>query len=124
MVIVMWIIFAVTLQGVAIMWLNCFQTVNFDLTKGYLDLIVTYVSVLVLLSRVEDRKAVLGLFNFAHELMHSKAYVSTLISMGSELVELFFDGQIYNIFQRCNLYVQVENTNSYFDYSYTQLCGK
>ncbi|KAK2193376.1 hypothetical protein NP493_13g01015 [Ridgeia piscesae] len=48
-------------------------TVNFDLTKGYLDLIVTYVSVLVLLSRVEDRKAVLGLFNFAHELMHSKA---------------------------------------------------
>ena len=62
----------------------CFQTVNFDLTKGYLDLIVTYVSVLVLLSRVEDRKAVLGLFNFAHELMHSKAYVSTLISMCSE----------------------------------------
>lgn len=48
-------------------------TVNFDLTKGYLDLIVTYVSVLVLLARVEDRKAVLGLFNFAHELMHSKA---------------------------------------------------
>ena len=124
MVIVMWIIFTVALQGVAIMWLNCFQTVNFDLTKGYLDLIVTYVSVLVLLSRVEDRKAVLGLFNFAHELMHSKAYVSTLISMCSELVELFFDGQIYNIFQRCNLYVQVENTNSYFDYSYTQLCGK
>lgn len=57
----------------------CFQTVNFDLTKGYLDLIVTYVSVLVLLARVEDRKAVLGLFNFAHELMHGKAYVSILI---------------------------------------------
>ena len=49
------------------------QTVNFDLTKGYLDLIVTYVSIMILLSRVEDRKAVLGLFNFAHELMHGKA---------------------------------------------------
>ena len=49
------------------------QTVNFDLTKGYLDLIVTYVSIMILLSRVEDRKAVLGLFNFAYELLHGKA---------------------------------------------------
>ena len=45
-------------------------TVNFDLTKGYLDLVVTYVSLMVLLSRVEDRKAVLGLFNTAHEMTH------------------------------------------------------
>ncbi|RWS03999.1 membrane-associated protein Hem-like protein [Dinothrombium tinctorium] len=45
-------------------------TVNFDLTKGYLDLIVTYVSLMILLSRVEDRKAVLGLFNTAHEMTH------------------------------------------------------
>lgn len=45
-------------------------TVNYDLTKGYLDLVVTYVSLLVLLSRVEDRKAVLGLFNTAHEMSH------------------------------------------------------
>lgn len=32
---------------------------------------VTYVSLMVLLSRVEDRKAVLGLFNTAHEMTHS-----------------------------------------------------
>lgn len=31
---------------------------------------VTYVSLMVLLSRVEDRKAVLGLFNTAHEMTH------------------------------------------------------
>jgi len=44
---------------------------NFDLTKGYLDLVVTYVSIMILLSRVEDRKAVLGLFNFAFELQNN-----------------------------------------------------
>ncbi|CAG2161911.1 unnamed protein product [Oppiella nova] len=43
---------------------------NFDMTKAYLDLIVTYVSLMILLSRVEDRKAVLGLFNTAHEMIH------------------------------------------------------
>ena len=48
------------------------QTVNFDLCKGYLDLIVTYMSIMILLARVEDRKAVLGLFNFAYEVMHGK----------------------------------------------------
>ena len=48
------------------------QTVNFDLTRGYLDLIVTYFAVMILVSRVEDRKAVLGLYNFAFELQHGK----------------------------------------------------
>uniref|UniRef100_T1JIM6 Membrane-associated protein Hem n=1 Tax=Strigamia maritima TaxID=126957 RepID=T1JIM6_STRMM len=43
------------------------ETTCFDLTKGYLDLVVTYVTLMILLSRVEDRKAVLGLFNAAHE---------------------------------------------------------
>lgn len=43
---------------------------NHDLTKGYLDLMVTYVSLFLLLARVEDRKAVLGLFNVAHEMTH------------------------------------------------------
>ncbi|CAL1265063.1 unnamed protein product [Larinioides sclopetarius] len=45
-------------------------TTSFDLTKNYLDLIVTYMSLMILLSRVEDRKAVLGLFNTAHEMTH------------------------------------------------------
>ncbi|KAJ8961396.1 hypothetical protein NQ318_014641 [Aromia moschata] len=43
---------------------------NFELTKHYLDLVTTYVSLMVLLSRVEDRKAVLGLFNAAYEIVH------------------------------------------------------
>lgn len=46
------------------------QRVNFDLTKAYLDLIVTYVSLMILLSRVEDRKIVLGLYNVAYEIIH------------------------------------------------------
>jgi len=46
--------------------------VNFDLTRLYLDLIVTYVSIMIMLCRVEDRKAVLGLFAAAYESMHGK----------------------------------------------------
>lgn len=48
-------------------------TLNFDLTKNYLDLISTYVSLMVLLSRVEDRKAVLGLFSAAYELQNNQS---------------------------------------------------
>ncbi|CAH1785632.1 unnamed protein product [Owenia fusiformis] len=42
----------------------------YDLTKGYLDLIATYVAIMIMVSRVDDRKGVLGLFNFAYELIH------------------------------------------------------
>lgn len=52
-----------------------FQTLNFELTKLYLDLVVTYITLMILLSRVEDRKAVLGLFNAAHEMVHNQKYV-------------------------------------------------
>lgn len=45
---------------------------NFDLTRNYLDLVVIYVSLMILLSRVEDRKAVLGLFNAAYEMVHGQ----------------------------------------------------
>ena len=48
-------------------------TVNFDLTRLYLDLVTIYVQLMILLSRVEDRKAVLGLFNAAHEMTHSQS---------------------------------------------------
>ncbi|KAK2153078.1 hypothetical protein LSH36_308g01013 [Paralvinella palmiformis] len=61
-------------------------TVNFDLTKGYLDLIVTYVSIMILLSRVEDRKAVLGLFNFAHELQSGRVE-SSFPRLGQMIIE-------------------------------------
>lgn len=51
-------------------------TLNFELTKSYLDLVVTYVTLMILLSRVEDRKAVLGLFNAAHEMVHNQSDLS------------------------------------------------
>uniref|UniRef100_A0A8C1UIS2 NCK associated protein 1 like n=1 Tax=Cyprinus carpio TaxID=7962 RepID=A0A8C1UIS2_CYPCA len=41
--------------------------VNFDLTKNYLDLIVTYASVFYMLSRIDDKKAIVGLYNCAYE---------------------------------------------------------
>lgn len=46
--------------------------VNFELTKNYLDLVSTFVSLMILLSKVEDRKAVLGLFNAAYEMIHNQ----------------------------------------------------
>uniref|UniRef100_A0A8D0D3J3 Nck-associated protein 1 n=1 Tax=Sander lucioperca TaxID=283035 RepID=A0A8D0D3J3_SANLU len=45
-------------------------TVNFDLTKNYLDLVVTYTTLMTILSRIEERKAIIGLYNYAHEMTH------------------------------------------------------
>lgn len=59
---------------------------NFDLTKSYLDLVTTYVSLMVLLSRVEDRKAVLGLFNAAYESIHG-ATDPSFPRLGSMIIE-------------------------------------
>ncbi|KAJ8259356.1 hypothetical protein COCON_G00183680 [Conger conger] len=42
--------------------------VNFGFTKRYLDLIVTYTSVILMLSRSEDKKALVGMYNCAHEM--------------------------------------------------------
>lgn len=44
--------------------------INFDLTKAYLDLVITYVTLMILPSRIEDRKAVLSLFNLSHDMIH------------------------------------------------------
>uniref|UniRef100_A0A8C7TV55 Nck-associated protein 1 n=1 Tax=Oncorhynchus mykiss TaxID=8022 RepID=A0A8C7TV55_ONCMY len=49
------------------------QTVNFDLTKNYLDLVVTYTNLMMLLSRIEERKAIIGLYNYAHEMTHGSS---------------------------------------------------
>uniref|UniRef100_A0A673H2F7 Nck-associated protein 1-like n=1 Tax=Sinocyclocheilus rhinocerous TaxID=307959 RepID=A0A673H2F7_9TELE len=37
--------------------------VNFDFTKNYLDLIVTHASVIYMLSRIDDKKAIVGMYN-------------------------------------------------------------
>ena len=43
-------------------------TVNFHVTSLYLELVTIYIQLMILLSRVDDRKAVLGLFNAAYEM--------------------------------------------------------
>ncbi|XP_072572835.1 nck-associated protein 1-like isoform X3 [Paramormyrops kingsleyae] len=48
-------------------------TVNFDLTKNYLDLVVTYITLMTLLSRIEERKAIIGLYNYAHDMTHGSS---------------------------------------------------
>ncbi|KAL5007330.1 hypothetical protein ScPMuIL_016136 [Solemya velum] len=45
-------------------------TLNYDLTKNYLDLITTYICIMILVSKVDDRKVVLSLYNCAHEYLN------------------------------------------------------
>ncbi|XP_074604970.1 nck associated protein 1 Hem isoform X2 [Brevipalpus obovatus] len=60
--------------------------INVDLTRSYLDLITTYASLMILVSRVEDRKAVIGLFNTAHELTHGHSE-SSFPRLGQMIVD-------------------------------------
>ncbi|XP_039602736.1 nck-associated protein 1-like isoform X1 [Polypterus senegalus] len=48
-------------------------TVNYDFTKNYLDLIITYVSVILMLSRIDDRKVLVGMYNCAHEMSNGSS---------------------------------------------------
>ncbi|KAK3512968.1 hypothetical protein QTP70_033400 [Hemibagrus guttatus] len=50
-----------------------FRTVNFDFTKNYLDLIITYASVILMLSRVDERKVLIGMYNCAYELSNGSS---------------------------------------------------
>ncbi|KAM4587109.1 nck-associated protein 1-like [Odontesthes bonariensis] len=54
---------------------QCFFDIafNFDFTKNYLDLIVTYTSVIITLSRIDDKKALAGMFNCAHEMTNGSS---------------------------------------------------
>ncbi|XP_060766353.1 nck-associated protein 1-like isoform X2 [Neoarius graeffei] len=47
--------------------------VNFDFTKNYLDLIITYASVILMLSRIDDRKPLIGMYNCAYELSNGSS---------------------------------------------------
>jgi len=51
-------------------------SINFDLTKKYLDLVVTYVSMMLIVSKIEDKRALLGLYNIAHEMQHGNQETS------------------------------------------------
>ncbi|TMS37405.1 hypothetical protein L596_004342 [Steinernema carpocapsae] len=48
-------------------------TVNHDVTTAYLNLVVNLICLMILLSKVEDRRAVLGLFNAAYDLSHGQS---------------------------------------------------
>ncbi|TRY86597.1 hypothetical protein DNTS_018583 [Danionella cerebrum] len=48
-------------------------TLNFDLTRNFLDLIICYASVIYLMSRVDDRKLILGFYNAAYEFTHGNS---------------------------------------------------
>uniref|UniRef100_A0AAY4CFT6 Nck-associated protein 1-like n=1 Tax=Denticeps clupeoides TaxID=299321 RepID=A0AAY4CFT6_9TELE len=48
-------------------------TVNFDFTKSFLDLIVTYASVIIMLSRIDDKKVLVGMYNCAHEMSNGNS---------------------------------------------------
>nr|XP_020476127.1 nck-associated protein 1-like isoform X1 [Monopterus albus]XP_020476199.1 nck-associated protein 1-like isoform X1 [Monopterus albus]XP_020476271.1 nck-associated protein 1-like isoform X1 [Monopterus albus] len=47
--------------------------INFDFTKNYLDLIITYTSVIITLSRIDEKKALVGMFNCAHEMTNGSS---------------------------------------------------
>ncbi|KAL0977917.1 hypothetical protein UPYG_G00163190 [Umbra pygmaea] len=47
--------------------------VNFDFTKNYMELIVTYTSVIIMLSRIDDKKVLVGMYNCAHEMSNGSS---------------------------------------------------
>lgn len=60
--------------------------VNYDFTKSYLDLIVTYVSLVLLLARTEDRRVLIGMYHCAHEMSHG-ASDSSFARLGQMVLE-------------------------------------
>lgn len=64
------------------------QTVNFDLTKNYLDLVVTYTTLMIILSRIEERKAIIGLYNYAHEMTHGSRWFKRKLNTTNKLIHM------------------------------------
>lgn len=60
--------------------------INYNLTKSYLDLIVTYFSVIMLISRIDDRKTLVALFNCASEMLQGQSEPS-YARLGQMLLE-------------------------------------
>ncbi|OZC10769.1 Membrane-associated protein gex-3 family protein [Onchocerca flexuosa] len=61
-------------------------TTSYDLTAGYMNLVINLVCLMVLLSRVDDKKAVLGLFNAAYELSNGQSE-PTFPRLGQMIIE-------------------------------------
>uniref|UniRef100_A0AC34GYP1 Nck-associated protein 1 n=1 Tax=Panagrolaimus sp. ES5 TaxID=591445 RepID=A0AC34GYP1_9BILA len=59
------------LQQLALMDANQFTldiSLNFDATTAFFNMIINFISAMILLSRIEERKSLVGLYNAAHEL--------------------------------------------------------
>uniref|UniRef100_A0A914QWG8 Uncharacterized protein n=1 Tax=Panagrolaimus davidi TaxID=227884 RepID=A0A914QWG8_9BILA len=59
------------LQQLAVMDANQFHfdiSLNFDATTAFFNMIINFISAMILLSRIEERKSLIGLYNAAHEL--------------------------------------------------------
>ena len=54
------------------------QTMNFDLTHSLLDLVAMYASIMILFGQIDDRKAIAGLYNVAHEAVRGSTWVYML----------------------------------------------
>ena len=84
-------------------------TLNFDLTRLYLDVVCVYMRLMILLSRIDDRKAVLGLFNAANYSVHG-----TSDSNFDELAKM-----VTFLYIWCNFSLQRYDDIDYSDGSYT-----
>ncbi|KAM4044645.1 nck-associated protein 1-like [Anomaloglossus baeobatrachus] len=60
--------------------------INYTFTKSYLDLIVTYFSVILLMSRIDDRKTLIALYNCAFEMLQGQSDPS-FARLGQMLLE-------------------------------------
>ncbi|VDM14231.1 unnamed protein product, partial [Wuchereria bancrofti] len=75
-----------SMTAAIINWKTLLQTTSYDLTAGYMNLVINLICMMVLLSRVDDRKAVLGLFNAAYELSNGQSE-PTFPRLGQMIIE-------------------------------------
>ena len=64
-------------------------TVNSHLTIGYLELVTNYVRLCVLLSRVEDRKVIIGLYCHAHDVQNG--FIEAGFAHLAEFIVQYYD---------------------------------
>ena len=46
---------------------------NYDLTAGFLNLMSNFIALMLLLARVDDRRAIVALYNVVHHLLHGQS---------------------------------------------------
>uniref|UniRef100_A0A0N4ZFJ6 Membrane-associated protein Hem n=1 Tax=Parastrongyloides trichosuri TaxID=131310 RepID=A0A0N4ZFJ6_PARTI len=61
-------------------------TLNFDFTKTYMELVSNYCSLMIVMSRIDDKKAVLSMYNLCHEMINN-CNESSFPRMGQMIVD-------------------------------------